>query len=415
MAGNSILTNSIITKKCLMELKNQLGFTKGVNREYSKEFAQSGAKVGDTINIRKPDRYEVTDGAALTIQDSVNRSIPLQLDKHKHVGMAFAEKDRTLSIDKFTELYIAPAITAIANQVDSDGLKLYQQVYNSVGVPSASAFASDTKGMLLAKQKILEGGGPKGMYNGIVSPAVEAAMVYGMKGLFQSSEKIAEQYEQGVLGIAAGSKWMSSQNVWNHTIGALGGTPLTNYPSAYVAGATSLVTDGWTASATGVLKQGDVISIASVYAANPQNRKSTGALAQFVVQDVSLDADGSGNVTITLDRGLYASGKMQNVDSLPANNAAITIFGHASSYASIVCPQSMVYHKNAFVLGTADFELPDAGCKAARANDPESGLSLSMVSQYDVQNHRTIHRLDILYGWKCVYADLACRLVGQPA
>jgi len=410
--GNSILTNSIITKKALMELKNQLGFTKGVNREYSAEFAQSGAKVGDTINIRKPDRYEVTDGAALTIQDSVNRSVALQLDKHKHVGMAFSEKDRTLSIDKFTELYIAPAITAIANQVDYDGLQLYKQVYNSVGVPSASAFASDTKAMLAAKQKILEGGGPKGMYNGIVSPAVEAAMVYGMKGLFQSSEKIAEQYEQGVLGIAAGAKWMSSQNVAMHTIGQLGGTPVMNGSTA--EGATTLVTDGWTNSAANRLKKGDVISIGSVYAVNPQNRQSTGALAQFVVA-ADVDSDSGGNATITLDRAIYASGKMKNVDSLPQDGAAITTFGHASSYASVVAPQSMLYHKNAFVLGTADFELPDAGCKAARASDPESGLSLSMVSQYDVQNHRTIHRLDILYGWKCVYADLACRIVGQPA
>jgi hypothetical protein len=31
--SNSLLTDSIITKECLMELKNQLGFTKNVNKE----------------------------------------------------------------------------------------------------------------------------------------------------------------------------------------------------------------------------------------------------------------------------------------------------------------------------------------------------------------------------------------------
>lgn len=396
-----------------MELKNQLGFTSSINRQYDDQFANKGAKVGDTINIRKPDRYQVTDGPALVVQDSVNRSIPLTLDKHKHIGMAFSEKDRALSIDNFTELYIKPAITAIANQVDYDGLQLANQVYNCVGVPSASLFPSDTKGPLQALQKIFEGGGPKGLYNGVINPGTQTSMVYGMKGLFQSSEKIAEQYENGVMGLAAGANWRMSQNVAMHTIGALGGTPLKDGASS--DGDTTLVTKGWTNSTSKVLKAGDVISIANVYAVNPQNRQSTGALAQFVVMaDVDSGAS-TGPATITFDRALQSTGKMQNIDSLPQDGAAITIFGSATAYAGIICPQNLVYHKDAFVLGCADFELPVAGADGSRASDPDSGLSISMVSQFDIGMHRTIHRLDMLYGWKCVYADLAARMVGQPA
>jgi hypothetical protein len=182
---------------------------------------------------------------------------------------------------------------------------------------------------------------------------------------------------------------------------------------ATLNGATTLVTDGWTNANAARLKTGDVISIAGVYAVNPQTRQSTGELAQFVVMaDYS---DTSGAITITIDRAIYSSGQYQNVDALPANDAAITIFGHASSYAGIVCPQNLVFHKDAFVLGCADLVLPQGVDMAARASDPESGLSIRMVRDYDSTNDRLVTRLDILYGWKCVYPEFACRVVGQPA
>jgi hypothetical protein len=414
--SNSLLTDSVILKETMMSLKNHLVLAKNVTTEYSDQFAERGAKKGATINIRKPVRYEVTEGATLNIQDTEDQPVALTADKHYHVGMAFAEKDRTLSIDKFRERYIDPATIALANKIDSQlYIDMYKNVFHSVGVPSASALPSTLKGFTLARAKMALAGAPKGQTTAIVDPLVEASLVEGLKGLFQSSEQITKQYEEGIMGKAAGSKFMMSQNVPKHTIGALGGTPLTNYPStAFASGASTLVTDGWSNSITGVLKAGDVISIADVYAVNPQTRQSTGELAQFVVQE-DVNSDGSGNATITLDRPLYASGQYQNVTALPGNNKAITVFGHASSYASIIAPQNLVFHKAAFALASVDFELPTEGVKATRAVDPDAGLSLTMTSQFDIVNYRTVTRLDWLGGWKCIYPELACRVVGQPA
>lgn len=411
--ANTILTDSVITKEALFSLKNNLAFTKNVTKEYSKEFAKKGAKAGATINIRKPARYEVTEGATLSIQDSVQQSVPLTLDKHYHVGMAFTEVDRTLSLDKFKELHIEPAMIALANKIDhafySD---MYKSVYNSVGTPSATALPSTLKGFTQAKAKMNLSGAPVGRYAAVIDPLVEAEMVEGLKGLFQSSDKIKQQYESGYMGIAGGCEFSSSANVVKHTVGALGGTPL--MAGSTSAGATSLATDGWSNSITGALKAGDVISIAGVYAVNPQTRQSTGQLAQFVVS-ADVDSDGSGLATIQIDRAINASGQYQNVNALPADNAAITVFGHASSYAGIVCPQNLVFHKSAFALGCADIELPMEGVQASRAYDEDAGLSLTMTSQFDITNFRNITRLDFLGGWKCIYADLASRVVGQPS
>lgn len=409
--SNSILTDSIIVRESLMELKNQLGFTKNINRQYDDRFAVEGAKIGDTINIRKPSRYQVTSGATFVAQDSVDQSIPLQLSTQNHVGMAFSMKDLTLSVDNFRERYVKPAVTSLANQVDFDGLALYKSVQNAVGVPATATPPSDLKGFLQAKQRLAENGAPIDTYGAIINPATEASLVQGLKGLFQSSTQIAEQYEKGVMGHAAGSKFMMSQNVWNHTVGPLGGTPLIN--GTTLSGATTIVTDGWTNGNASRLKQGDVITIANVYAVNPQTRQSTGALQNFVVTaDCS---DTSGAISIPIYPAIINSGQYQTTDSLPADNAAILIFGSATAYAGLIIPQNLVFHEDAFVLGCADLMLPKGMHMAARASDPESGLSLRLIAGYDLVNDRMLSRLDILYGWKCVYPELAVRVVGQPA
>lgn len=409
--SNSLLTDAKITQECLMQLKNELILSNKVNRQYSNQFAETGAKIGDNLNIRKPSRYTVTDGPVLEVQDSQDQYVNLQISNQKHVGMAFTSKDRSLSMDRFSERYIQPAMTALANQVDFSLYQaMYQQTYHSVGVPSATALPSTMKGFGQARAKIAKSGAPIDKLNSIVDFDVEASLVSGQSSLFNSQESISEQYKKGSMGYASGMQFFASQNVSKHTIGALGGTPLVNYPSAYVAGSTSLVTDGWTNS-TGAVAAGDVISIANVYEVNPQTRQSTGALAQFLVT-AAVTADGSGNITIVLDRGLYASGQYQNVDSLPVNNAAITVFGSASAYAGLIVPQNLVFDKNAYALAVVDLaEMPNSVIK----RDEDSGLSIRMWQQGDITNDRLITRLDIMYGYRCIYPEYACRVVGQPA
>lgn len=234
--ANSLLTSDIITKESLMELKNQLGLAKNVNRQYDDRFAVSGAKIGASINIRKPVRYEVTSGAALNIQDSVDQYSTLTLDQQNHVGMAFSSKDLTLSIEEFRARYIKPAVTALAHKIDYYGhSNMYKQVFHSVGVPSASALPSTLKGFTYARAKMELAGAPADETTALVDPLVQASLVEGLKSLFQSSSEIKQQYEKGLMGYAAGSKFLSSANVVKHTIGSCAGGGLTNYPSAYVA------------------------------------------------------------------------------------------------------------------------------------------------------------------------------------
>lgn len=413
--SNSLLTNSIITKECLMELKNQLGFTKNVNKQYDDQFAVKGGKVGDTINIRKPSRYEVSSGAALTIQDSVDQSVALQLDTQNHVGMAFSSKDRTLSIDEFKARYIKPAMTALANKVDYSGYaSMYKKVYSSVGVPNATALPSTIKGFVNARAKMALLGAPTDGLTSLVDPLVEASLVNGLTVIPQSNNQLDKQYTKGRMFDAAGLEFIMSQNVAKHTIGAVDGSPKIKTTISTQGVSTIAIDTITTASITGAYKEGDVITIGSVYAVNPQTRQSTGELMQFTVV---ADANATSNevAALSISPAMYSTGQYKNVDSLPQDEALVKVFGGtASAYSGIVAPQNLVFHKDAFVLGCADLVLPD-GAVGSRASDPDSGLSIRMIKDYDINNDREITRLDILYGWKCVYPEFACRVVGQPA
>ncbi len=401
---NSLLTISKITNEALRVLENNLTFAKNVNREYDDQFAVSGAKIGDTLNIRKPARYVGRSGATLAVEDHTETSVPLALDTQFGVDVNFTTKELTLNLDDFSNRVLKPAMATIANKIDRDGLLMaYQSAYNAVGTPGTTPTALKT--YLQAGEYMDYFGAPRdGQRAVVINPAAQVEIVDALKGLFQSSEQIKNQYEQGNMGMSAGFKWSMDQNVVTHTVGPLGGTPLVN--GATQTGAT-LVTDGWTASAALRLRRGDVFHVAGVFSVNPQSRQSTGKLQQFVVTaDVS--SDGSGNASIPISPSIVTSGAFQTVTASPADNAALTVLGAANT----LTPANLAYHKDAYVLGTADLLLPSGVHKAARASDKQLGISIRMIQQYDINNDRMPCRLDVLYGWRAVYPELACRIQG---
>lgn len=399
--ANTLLTISMITNEALRVLKNNLTFTKRVNRQYDSKFGIEGAKIGTVVNARKPPRYVGRTGQAISVEDATETQVPVTLTTQFGVDISFSSADLALSIDDFSNRFIKPAIAVVANKVDYDGMQLYKTVSNSVGTPGTVPSALLT--YLMAGVALDNNATPvDGERSVVINPLMQATIVDALKGLFQSSNQIKEQYEKGKMGESAGFNWYMDQNTAVHTVGPLGGTPLVNGPSQTGA---SLLTDGWTAAAASRLKQGDVFTIAGVFGVNPQNRQSWGTLQQFTVTaDVSSTAGGA--ATIPISPSIVTSGAFQTVTGSPADNAAITVIGAAST----TTPQGMAFHKDAFTLACADLPLPRGTDMAARVSDPESGLSIRMIRDYNISTDQFPCRLDILYGWKELYPELACRI-----
>lgn len=409
--ANSILTPSVIAKEALMQFKNGMGISGHCNSSYSKDFAKKGAKIGTSEKIRKPNHFTVTNGATYSAQDVTEDYFTLAVDTQKHVGFDFLSTDLTMSIDDFSGRYLKPAALALVNKVDLDGNTLAsKQVYNAVGTAGTTPSALLT--YLQGMQKIQESAGPlDDSYAYLVSPAASTSIVDALKGLFLDGTEVSKQYKRGLMGIAAGGEWVLSQNLYQHTSGQRGGTPLVNMASV-TDGTTSLITDGWTAVAANRVKAGDVFSIAGVNKVNPITKQDTGVLQQFVAT-ADAASDGSGNATIAISPAIYASGSLQNVSAAPADNAALSFtLGGASIGASAVATSNLLVHEDAMALAFVALDKPEGVHFSAVETDPETGISIRIVRDYDFSNDKFRCRLDVAYGWAPARPEWACQIIG---
>ena len=411
--ANTLVTPTMIAKEALMQLENNLVMSNRVHREYKKEF--TGGQ-GSTVSIRKPVKFYTADGATRVNQDVEEKTTTISIDERKHVSWKFSTQDLTLSIEEYSERYIKPAAITLANTMDRSGHALYSKVWNAVGTPGTtpSTFAN----IGAAAQRLDEMAVGTDNRSMVLNPAAEYAIAGNQLTLDSVGTMGKTAYEEASIGRIAKFSTYGSQNVTNHTVGALGGTPLVNganqnvtYATATGANTQTLATDGWSNSVTGVLKAGDVFTIAGVSAVNPVPGDGAAAktvmpyLQQFtVISDA--DSNGSGAATLTISPAIITTGPFQTVNAAPADNAAITVLGTAAtSY-----PQNLGFHKNAFALVTCPLEMPDGA--AFKARESHNGLSIRVVKDYDIDTDDDIIRMDILYGWDAIYPDLASRLYG---
>lgn len=402
---NALLTISMITREALRVLENNLKFARLINRQYDDKFAVEGAKIGTSLNIRKPPRYVGRSTTTISLEDSVESYVTLTLNTQFGVDVSFTSAELALSLDDFSERILKPAVATIANKIDLDGLALYKKVYNMVGTPGTTP--GDLKTYLQAGAALDEEACPQdGLRSLVINPDAQVEIVDALKGLFQSSEKISEQYRTGRMGTAVGFEWQMDQNVRKHTFGAYGG-PLSVRTTVSTAGQATINIQGFTAT-LGTIKEGDVFTVDAVYAVNPQSRESTGKLQKFVCT-ADATADGSGYITVAVAPAIYIySNKLATVDAYPVSGAAVTMLGSASQ----VTAQNLAFHRDAFCLGMADLPLPRGVDMAGRISDKQLGMSIRLVRAYDISTDTFPCRLDVLYGWTALYPQLACRIAG---
>ena len=400
--ANSLLTIDMITRKALQILENNLVITRNVNRQYDDSFAVEGAKIGSTLRIRLPDRALVTDGAALQVQDDNEQFTTLSVSNQKHIGVNFTSAELTMQLDDFADRVLKPRISQLAASIDADVANAYKSIGQSVGTPGTTPGTSLV--LLQAQQKLNESAAGMSPRYATVNPAANAGLVEGMKGLFNPTDTISKQFKNGMMGtgVLGYDEINMSQSIKVLTTGTRTNGTVTSTISAQ--GTSTLSLSGVGASAT--IKQGEVFTIAGVFAVNPQTRESTGSLQQFVVTADAV-ASGGGVASVTVFPAIYtAVHALATVDSFPVATAAVTFVGSASSQY----PQNLVYHKDAITFATADLLLPQGVDMASRA--VHNGISLRIVRQYDINNDRMPCRIDVLYGYSVIRPQMAARVWG---
>lgn len=398
--SNTAATCSIVAKESLAVLENMLSFSKGVNRDFESEFTGNmsrGYAPGQTINIKKPPRYVYRAGRVSTPQDTTETTVPLTLSQGG-CDIQFTSAERTLSFTKLEDKIMA-AMAPVANEIDRQGLALAH--YSTFNTLNASGAVPNTQALALSavttiNQRLDEMAAPRDKRRSLImNPSMNASMVQGFAGLFNSSAKIGKQYETGMMVDSLGIAYAMDQNVDVHTNGA---ATATNINGAGQTGSSITVV----AVAGGTLTRGTVITLPGVFAVNPQSRVTTGTLMNFVVTaDVA-----AGATSIPISPPIVTSGAFQNVSASPTTGSAYVILGAASTSYST----NIAYHKDAFTLAMVPMWAPPGGKGVIDVSqESHNGLTIKVTEFYDGVNDNSVMRLDVLFGWAAPYPELSCK------
>lgn len=393
--SNSILTPTQVTRKALMILHQKLNFIGTINRQYDDSFAKDGAKIGDTLRIRKPNQYTVRTGATIDTQDTTEDYVSLQVATQKGVDVNFSSTELTLNLDDFAERILDPAMAVLAANIEADAMSMYKDVYQQVGTPGSCV---TFKQVLQVKKKLTDSLTPVSDRRMNLNTQASVDLVDALKGLFQDSSQIATQYKEGKMGRTSGFDFYEN-TLWPSQARGGAASYVVNTSTGITSGTATITTTG----GTGTINAGEVFTVEGVNAVHPETKVDTGVLQQFVI---TTTATGTGAWAVSPTP--ITSGAKQNIVINSAGaSKTVTIAGTASTNYGI----ALGYHKNAFTFATADLVLPKGVDFAAR--EVLDGISMRIARQWNITNDTFPCRIDVLYGYKTLRPQLACRLANN--
>ena len=391
--ANALLNVNMITNAALQILHQKLNFVGSINRAYDDSFAQAGAKIGSTLRIRLPNQYTTTTGPALSIQDVGENNTTLTVSTQRHVDTVFSSAELALNVFDFSQQVLEPAMAVLAANIENDALTMATSVYNQINGQGA---AQTFRNVMLARKALRDNLAPAGQLEIRLNTQDNVDLVDSLKGLFNDTKTVGEQYRDGFMGRTAGFEFAENTFLTTYTRGAGNTAYVTN--GAGQTGSSLVVQTG-----SGIALAGDVFTIAGVNRVHPETKANTGVLQQFVLTANTV----SGAGTWSISPAIVTTGATQNVSAAPGASAAITFAGTISTASGL----SLAYHPNAFTFATADLVMPEGVHFAARK--VQDGISLRVVRQYDINNDRIPCRIDCLYGYSAMRPQLAVRMAAN--
>lgn len=400
MSQQNLLTPQIITKESLVILENNLVAANRVNRKFENQFV----KIGNSLTIRKPNRFTVVSGAGLQVQNIAEPSVSITVNQQKHVDFQFTSQDLTLTVEEFSERYLKPGMASLANTVDNDVLANTLSISNYVGargtVPSTFALSVQLTG-----QRMDENSAPQDNRSLVLNPAGYWALAAGQTPLFVMPTA-KDALVKGYLATIGNYEIYMDQNTSNLTGG------MHNSSASYIVSSgqgngnsTTMFGGGGTGEQ---IQIGEVFTVAGVFNVNPQSRVSTGQLKNFVVT-ASTSPTGS-TITVTFSPSIVTSGPYQNVSGPASTGSAVVWLTGTTGSATSTNVQNIAFCRDAFGLVMVPMEIPQGVDFAAR--ETYRNISMRVIRAYDINNDVFPTRVDILYGTTVYYDELACRLGG---
>jgi hypothetical protein len=400
--ANAFYTPTVVAKEFLKQLETSLVLGKLVGTDYSNEFTM----VGSSVKVRRQPMYLGQDNnldLSSFTEDVEEGTATITMNTTWSDKVKIGAVDRSLSFDRWSDFVIKPMAQRAAEKIEAS---IMAQYYNAYWFDGTAGSTAATFAVLAGAGAIMDDANINQMNRvGLHSPAYSASLADGLKGVYvQDIAKNA--ITAAKIGDYAGFTNYKTVFAPTHTVGVNTGTPLVNGASQNVTYATckdtwsqSLITDGWTNSQTGILKAGDVFTIANVYAVNPSTKASTGRLQTFTVLADANSGATTGPATLTISPPIISSGAYQTVTAAPADNAAITV---KTGTGGTAYRQSLLMDPTGITVVSRPLDIPQgAGVKSHVEQGNIVSIAVSEYTTGDTLAHNM--RFDML--WQPVLLD----------
>lgn len=402
--SNVFKVTDLVAKESLRIAHEKLQFIGTVDRQFDESFRATGASAphGATLRVKSPNQYKRRQGSrVMDVQDQNEQTQTITVATQDGVDMRFNSQELIQSVDNdgafdnLSKNYIEPAIAVLCSGIEADFIaaatKATYQVAGTFGTP-----LTDLVAVGAARAKLNQQLAPKDGLRYIQCDSIAmGGMVNGLKGLFQDSAQIKEQYREGMMGRTAMADWYENDRMWTlpnsaDVAGEINAGTLTS-------GITSLTVDGFTAAPVA----GMVFTVEGIYDVHPETKTAYAHLKQFVVTSAT-------TTSISFSPAMIydTNNPRQNCSGTPVDNADVNFVGNASTNYV----QQLMYHRDAFQFVSADLPVFDDAqkCMVKRSEN----LSLRVWMGSDIRNDELLLRVDLLYGFAALRPEWSCRLVG---
>jgi hypothetical protein len=413
--ANVFAVTDLVAKEVLRVAHEKSQFIKTTDRSYDPYYDNSGGHHGATLRVKSPNQYTRRAGSrVMAIQDTNEVTQTITVATQDGVDIRFNSQELIQSVNSgeaFNDLsknYITPSVSQLVSAIEGDYLAFASKAtYNTAG--TAGTPPTDLVAVGAARAKLNQNLAPKDGNRCIQYDSVNmGTIVNGLKGLFQDSSQIKEQYNEGMIGRTAMADWYENDRMWT----MVNGSDVTG-----TLDAASLVTDGALAAANGTtmdmhttiavtaINIGQVFTVAGVYACHPETKAAYSSLQQFTVTAI-------GASTVTVSPQIFMTGPRQNVVTSTGGTVTTATFNSATlafvGAASTSYVQNLMYHKEAFQFITAALPIMDDAQKCVRVTN--DGLSFRVWMASDIRNDELLCRVDILYGMSALRPAWASRI-----
>ena len=414
--ANTLSVIDMVTREALRIAHEKLSFIGTIDRSYDSSYAKSGAKIGDTLRVRNPNQYTRRKGSrVMDVQDQAESTQNVTVATQDGVDMKFNSAELSLSIDELSRRYIEPATAVLVSGIEGDVLAgVTKAVYQNTGTTTEVVGATDLDAISQGRAKLNQQLAPKDNNRCIQMDSVTmAAVATGQRALFNDQGELSTLFREGYLGRFAGTNFYENDRTYAHTNSSDADVAWTVDDATRLAAYTDA--DGLSVlnfDAQGTVAQtvGTTFTIADLYDCHPETKQKYAHLKQFTITDGGTVSSNQSDISFSptirtggAKQNCWISGGSASIADLE-NNATV-MYGAGGS---LVYQSNLMYHRDAFTFVTADLPLMDDAIRCVRR--VQDGLAIRVWQGSDIRNDELLLRMDILYGYKALRPEWACRV-----